>query len=164
MTQRTAVNQIMALRHAVLWAGQPIERAAFKEDISNGTRHYAVFTLIKPEHGQERIQLVKQLSESTSEAVSCVSLILTYVHIMELRGLATDPEYQRQGIADHLMAWSENDVILSRNKVTKLWSNVRINAVPFFEKKGWEKASAAFKLPFGGKHIRMIKKLNRIGV
>lgn len=75
-----------------------------------------------------------------------------------LRGMATLPDHQHQGISSELLKMAFP--IIKQNMCSVLWCNARQGAVGFYEKVGFEKQGDHFDIPEIGRHILMVKKLD----
>lgn len=76
----------------------------------------------------------------------------------QLRGMAIDEAYQKQGIGKELVL--ESFSILQNKKVEMIWCNARIHAVDFYKKLGFKTKGEAFEIPSIGLHYKMIKELD----
>lgn len=74
-----------------------------------------------------------------------------------LRGMATLPENQGQGLSSALLKTAFP--IIRKNHVNTLWCNARSGAVGFYEKVGFKIISEEFEIPGIGPHFLMIKDL-----
>ncbi len=75
-----------------------------------------------------------------------------------LRGMATLPEYQGQGLSRSLLQTAFN--LIKRNNVDLLWCNARITAEGFYENCGFTTNGDYFEIPEIGKHIVMSRVIN----
>ena len=134
------VDKIINLRHRVLCEGLPIETARFPGDEAPDARHFAAVMI------------------DGKRVVCCVSFMrVPYLTspAWQLRGMATDPDFQGQGIGRKLLAVSEQAIVRSSD-IRLFWCNARLSAVRFYEKSGWYCVSAQFEIPGAGSHCRMI--------
>lgn len=74
----------------------------------------------------------------------------------QLRGMATLPEHQGQGISSQLLKTAFP--IIKQNLVNVLWCNARKTAIGFYESVGFEKVGDEFEVDKIGTHILMYKK------
>ena len=135
------LDEILALRHAVLRPGRPLDTARFDGDDDATTVHVGAF------HG-ERL-------------VGCASVMRRPFDAedgLQLRGMATAPDRARQGIGTAMLLYLEEDVARSFG-VRLLWCNARTSASGFCAGAGWRLVSAAFDMPDVGPHVRMIHRL-----
>ncbi len=70
-----------------------------------------------------------------------------------LRGMATMPEYQRQGLSSALLRTAFS--VIKQNQCTLLWCNAREVAMGFYEKLGFEATGDLFDIPGVGTHRLM---------
>jgi len=145
------LETILKLRRRVLQPNQP---AVFPEDCQANTLHVAVFL---PKRAR---------SIFLGTPVCCASFVLTDqvegTPYYQLRGMATDPTWQRRGLGSRLLAWTEEyfrDWMMStlQTPAVYLWCNAPVSAVPFYEKQGWRCTGDVFDIPGVGPHRRMDK-------
>lgn len=74
-----------------------------------------------------------------------------------LRGMATLPEYQGQGLSSALLRTAFP--VIKQNQCTLLWCNAREKAVGFYSKVGFTPSGESFSIPHIGKHILMSIKI-----
>ena len=72
-----------------------------------------------------------------------------------LRGMATDPDRQGQGVGRALMIGLLDFV--ARSGGGALWCNARLHAVGFYERFGFVVAGEVFEEPEIGSHVRMAR-------
>lgn len=70
-----------------------------------------------------------------------------------LRGMATLPEHQGQGLSSALLKTAFP--VIKQNQGTLLWCNAREKAMGFYEKVGFKAEGEFFSIPHIGKHILM---------
>lgn len=75
---------------------------------------------------------------------------------IQLRQMAVDPEVQRQGIGQQVVAFAEN--LAQSNQFKTVMLHARIPAVPFYEKLGYRRVGEAF-VEVGISHFQMEKTL-----
>ncbi|MDO8408140.1 MAG: GNAT family N-acetyltransferase [bacterium] len=145
------LETILELRRRVLAPGQP---AVFPEDCSPTTLHIAIFP---PKRAR---------GISSGTPVCCASFVLTDqvegTPYYQLRGMATDPKWQKRGLGSRLLAWTEQHfrcwmISVLQTPTVYLWCNARVSAVPFYEKQGWRCTGDVFDIPYVGPHRRMDK-------
>ncbi|MEX0798991.1 MAG: GNAT family N-acetyltransferase [Bacteriovoracaceae bacterium] len=83
--------------------------------------------------------------------------IIEQEHQYQLRGMATLPEYQHQGLSRALLKAAFP--IIQNNHVSLVWCNARVGASGFYEKVGFKKISDMFEVPGVGPHYLMVKKI-----
>ncbi len=135
------LDEILALRHAVLRPGRPLDTARFDGDDDETTVHVGAF--------------------ARTRLVGCASVMrrsLDGEDALQLRGMATAPDRARQGIGTAVLRFLEEDVARSL-AVRLLWCNARTSASGFYAGAGWMLVSAAFEVPDVGPHVRMIRRV-----
>lgn len=75
-----------------------------------------------------------------------------------LRGMATLPEYQGQGLSSALLKTAFP--VIKQNQCTLLWCNAREKAIGYYEKVGFVPHGELFSVPQIGKHILMSIKID----
>ena len=80
------------------------------------------------------------------------------MHQYQLRGMATLPEFQGQGLSSELL--SSAFPIIKQNFCTLLWCNARVTAIGFYEKVGFKKYNdEVFEIEDIGPHVLMFKQI-----
>lgn len=80
------------------------------------------------------------------------------LHQYQLRGMATLPENQGQGLSSELLTTAFP--IIKQNFCTLLWCNARLSAVGFYEKVGFKKYNdEVFEIEEIGPHVLMYKNI-----
>lgn len=86
------------------------------------------------------------------------NLIFSDLHQYQLRGMATLPGFQRQGLSSELLNMAFP--IIKQNFCSLLWCNARENAIGFYEKVGFTKTNEnVFEIPEIGPHVLMMKSI-----
>lgn len=75
----------------------------------------------------------------------------------QLRGMATLPNYQGQGIGRALLQSAEE--ILKGLKCDMIWCNARLVAQIFYEKNGYHILGEEFQINHVGPHYKMFKNI-----
>lgn len=75
-----------------------------------------------------------------------------------LRGMATLPEYQGQGLSSALLKTAFP--VIKQNQCTLLWCNARERAMGFYTKVGFVPTGETFSISNIGKHILMSIKID----
>jgi GNAT superfamily N-acetyltransferase len=75
-----------------------------------------------------------------------------------LRGMATLPEHQGQGLSSALLRTAFP--VIKQNQCTLLWCNAREKAMGFYTKVGFHPEGVTFSIPHIGKHILMSIKID----
>ncbi len=141
------VNDILPLRARELRAGKPMDSARFPEDNDEHTLHFAAW------------------SENT--VIGCLTLIGNTgkkIPSWQLRGMATDRNWQQKGIGRALLNFSENrlrEYCLAHfgNPEVRIWCNARTGAVPFYKGMGYKVISDEFMIQKVGLHYKMEKNI-----
>lgn len=80
------------------------------------------------------------------------------LHQYQLRGMATLPEFQGQGLSSELLKMAFP--IIKQNFCTLLWCNARTTAIGFYEKVGFQKFDEnIFDIEGIGPHVLMFKNI-----
>lgn len=84
--------------------------------------------------------------------------IFTDLHQYQLRGMATLPEFQGQGLSSELLNMAFP--IIKQNFCTLLWCNARVTAIGYYEKVGFKIQDATvFEIEGIGPHVLMYKNI-----
>jgi GNAT superfamily N-acetyltransferase len=137
--ERCSVEQIVPLRHRILRAGLPIEEAHFPKDDDPATRHVAA--LIQPEN----------------RAVCCATMVASEWQnqpAFQLRGMATDSNWQSKGLGQRVLAHLIQ-IVQQDSGIKLFWCNGRIGALEFYKRQGWTVESELFDIPTAGLHHKM---------
>jgi GNAT superfamily N-acetyltransferase len=138
--RRVPPADVIALRHAVLRAGLPIETASFDGDYEPETAHFAAF--------------------AGSEIIGCATVLQRPWNnqpAWQVRGMAVTPDRRRTGIGRALLAAIERHI--AERNAALLWCNARASAAGFYKQLGWRIASEEFEIPTAGPHFKMTKEL-----
>ena len=130
---------VLPLRQRVLRPHQSVSEVGFEGD-ATGT-HFAAFN-------------------NSSAIVGVVSLIVEPpdergAPSWRLRGMATEPALQRQGVGRALMSGLLDFV--ARSGGGAIWCNARLHAVGFYELFGFVVTGEIFEEPDIGPHVRMAR-------
>ena len=139
--REAAFDEIVGLREAVIIAGTDRDTPEFPGDHDETTRHFAAFD-----------------GDCT---LGCLSFMLNEWEghpAWQLRGMATEPEYQGKGIGRELLRFAE-ETLNRESDVQQLWCNARVAAVRFYEKQDWRVVSDEFVIKGVGPHRKMTKTL-----
>ncbi len=86
------------------------------------------------------------------------NIIFKDQHQYQLRGMATLPGFQGQGLSSELLTMAFP--IIKQNFCTLLWCNARTTAVGFYEKVGFKKYDEqVFEIEGIGPHVLMYKNI-----
>lgn len=114
-----ATDDVLPLRHQVLWPEKPFEYVKVPEDES--ADHFAIF-----EH----------------EKIVCVISLFEDETGLRFRKFATDPTYQNRGYGSAMMRFV---VKYARERgYARLWCDARTDALRFYEKFDFRKFSEVF--------------------
>jgi len=145
ITYRQAdLDEILALRYAVLCSGRPWAEACFIGDDDPRTHHFGAF--IATPRGQA--------------CIGCVSYMMTDHEgepAWQLRGMATRPDVAQRGIGRGLAAAQR--VLCDASPVRLFWCKARRVAIPFYERLGWRIASDGFVIEHYGPHCKMTVRI-----
>lgn len=125
-------EQVIDLRWRVLRQGRPRESAIFPGD--EAAQHHGLWQ-------EERLVVVLSLFPSPMALGGAV-------YPQQLRGMATDPSCQGQGLGTILLGEVQ--------ALGPLWCNARIRARSFYARSGWRPIGAEFEIPQVGPHQRMV--------
>jgi len=139
-----STEQTLDLRSRVLRPGQSIENCKYPEDNAPTTFHFAA------------IENNKVICNGTFIQQSH-TLFATAERPFRLRGMATDPIYQRQGLGRLVIEAALLE--LKNRKADLLWFNARTSAEIFYQKLGFLTIEDIFEIPTVGPHKVMYKWL-----
>jgi len=137
-------NITYPLRHALLRKGKPLRSCYFKNDKSKETVHLGAFKFEK---------LIGILSAYHTPCPEFESL-----KGYQLRAIAVNPKYQRQGIAS-LLIQNILGKIIEKQNADHMWLNARIEAQKLYESNGFYHIGKQFEINSIGTHQRFIKFL-----
>lgn len=80
------------------------------------------------------------------------------INQFRLRGMATLPEHQGQGLSSALLRTAFP--VIKQNQCTLLWCNARERAMGFYTNVGFTAHGDFFSIPNIGKHILMSRKID----
>lgn len=133
------------LRSRILRPGQNIELCHYPEDNLPTSFHLGIFE---------------------SGKIICNGTFLQQGHKLfpnsktpyRLRGMASDKNYQKQGLGSTLL--QEALLHLRQKGCDLIWFNARVTAEGFYEKLGYQKIEEIFDIPTIGPHKVMYQWLN----
>lgn len=129
--------EVLPLRQDILRPGKPIESCSFENDNTESTQHLGAFF-------KDKLVGILSLFVAKNQIFDAPKQI-------QLRGMAIDIAYQKQGIGKSLLQET-----LKRKKPDDLiWCHARLSAVDFYQKNGFQKASNSFDISGVGPHIVM---------
>ena len=141
--QQVDVEIIRPLRSLVLRPGLPIEFTDYDRDKELQTLHYANFIN----------QKVCSIATFYPEPILEVEALVAY----RLRGMATHPNYRRQGLASSIMLQAMSDIQKLGGDL--LWCKARLVAIDFYESLGFIKTGLIYEIEGIGPHYTMYKHL-----
>lgn len=130
------------IRQQVLRAGLPIETCYFDYDNDEYTFHLGAY--------------VNDHLASIASFYLIQNPAFEDKYQFQLRGMATLPEYQGQGLSSALLKTAFP--IIEKNHVNILWCNARIEAIGFYEKVGFKSLGQEFEIEGVGAHKLMFKR------
>lgn len=138
---RTArLDEIIALRHAILRADTTIENAYFDEDRASTTHHFGVF-------------------EPDGRCVGCATFLAVDYEgqpAWQLRGMAVDWALRQSGIGRDLLGSAEA-FLADVSPVRLMWCHARKVAAPFYHRCGWAVVSEEYEI-IGIPHLKMTRR------
>jgi predicted GNAT family N-acyltransferase len=114
-----AVDRVRPLRHALLRAGRPVADSEYPQDDLAETIHLAATT------GEEVIGCLTLFPEDYEGEPA-----------WRIRGMATTPALQRQGLGRALVAAAQAAVVEGGG--TLIWCNARSTVLDFYRRSGFE--------------------------
>lgn len=137
--KQISAEETYPLRRKVLRKNMPTEPHEFNGDFNKGTFHLGAFV--------------------DGEICGIVTMLpLEEGKVYQLRGMAVDDDFHGKNIGRKLVAEAED--ICRKNGGETIWMNARENAIPFYEKCGYQKVGSLFTIPPIGAHIKMSRNLN----
>lgn len=137
-------EETLDLRSRVLRPGQNLGLCRYAEDNLSSTFHFGVLI-------ENRIVCNGTFMQQAYEAFPKARLAY------RLRGMATDPAFQGQGLGSSLLRKAEHE--LKIRKCDLLWFNARVSAEIFYQKLGFDVIDNIFDIPTIGPHKVMFKWL-----
>ena len=141
--QQVDVEIIRPLRSLVLRPGQPIDSTDYERDMETQTLHYANIV------NQKVCSIATFYPESMLEFES----LLAY----RLRGMATHPNYRRQGLASSMILQAMSDI--QNLGCDLLWCKARLVAIDFYKSLDFIKLGPIYEIEGIGPHYTMYKYL-----
>lgn len=141
--QQVDVEIIRPLRSLVLRPGQPIESTDYDRDMETQTLHYA--NIVN--------QKICSIATFYPESMLKFESLLAY----RLRGMATHPNYRRQGLASSMMLQAMTDI--QNLGCDLLWCKARLVAIDFYESLDFIKLGPIYEIEGIGLHYTMYKYL-----
>jgi GNAT superfamily N-acetyltransferase len=132
------------IRHKMLRPNGSLEECIFKGDSDELTFHLGAFV-------DSRLVSVASFYFERSD-------LFADQYQYRLRGMATLPEYQGQGLSSALLRTAFP--VIKQNQCTLLWCNAREKAMGFYLNVGFQPTGEFFSVPHIGKHILMSIKID----
>jgi predicted GNAT family N-acyltransferase len=126
-------DKLHALRGKMLRQGLPPSTRIFAADDLPTTRHFGAF-------------------DDQDNLIGCATLVETEDKDLQLRGMATDSDYQQSGVGRAVLTQAQNYAL---ENGLPLWCNARLTAKGFYEKLGWVTEGEVFDVPHFGPHYVM---------
>ncbi len=140
---RISTRDTYPIRHQVLRPGRPLETCFFDRDGDEQTFHLGAFIETK------LVSIASFYFEKHPK--------LEDPYQYRLRGMATLPDFQRQGHSSELLKMGFP--IIKQNLCSLVWCNARVSAQGFYEKIGFKTIGDVFEIPDVGPHLLMVKYL-----
>ena len=138
-----SASELYQLRNLVLRPGKPLHTTFYDKDNDIDTFHLAISNKSK----------VLCIATFYPEAMKGVYSVKAY----RLRGMATHPDFQRQGLGKILMQSAFSHL---RNKKSDfLWCKARLLAIPFYRSLGFKIIGEQYDIEGIGLHYSMYKLL-----
>ena len=138
---RVHVKDTYPLRHKMLRPHGTLADCMFKGDDDELTFHLGAFI------DGRLVSVASFYFENHSQFEQ------QHPHQYRLRGMATLPEYQGQGLSSALLRTAFP--LIKQNQCTLLWCDARVSAEGFYQKVGFQSQSEVFELPLIGPHRLM---------
>lgn len=143
MIQLISSQEAIELRSRILRPGQDISLCHYNEDNLSTTFHIGYF-------------LNNQIVSNGTFIAENHILFPECKNAYRLRGMATDIQFQKQGLGKKIILHAEN--LLIQKKCDLLWFNARISAEGFYQKLNFNKIGTLFNIDLIGPHQVMFKK------
>lgn len=140
--RRVSAAKVYPLRHKVLRPNRTLADCVFLQDNDPETAHFA--------------------AEHEGEIIGIASVALNPregdpENTWRLRGMATAPEWQGQGIGAQVLAACLEHARAQGSSL--MWCNARTSALEFYRKHGFETVGEEFDIKGIGPHYVMIRRL-----
>jgi len=142
--KKIGAEEAIPIRQAVLRQGKPISSCIFKGDELKSTVHFGLFS-------KGKLVAVTTFNDNQHLGFKGSQI--------QLRGMAVLDQYKTKGYGRLLLETGEQ--LATQKKVTILWFNARIAAIPFYEKFGYKSIGSSFEIPDVGTHFVMYKEMNQ---
>lgn len=138
--RRAIIDEIIQLRYDVLIVGTNRTSPEFDGDLEPTTYHFGAF--------------------SNFNTLCCLSLMRNdqdNTQAYQLRGMATDPQYQGHGIGGSLLRHAE-ETVWKETGIGFFWCNARLGIEDFYRNQGWDVISEPFMIEGVCMHVKMEKQ------
>lgn len=141
------LDAVLPLRWKILRPGLPKESAYFSGDNAPSTEHWAAMD------ASGKVVSVASIYEAML-SLGRHSVLASAARHWQLRGMATDAEFQGKGSGGELLKGVIR-ALSSRDSNAVFWCNARERAVRFYERHGFQVTSERFEIPGVGPHYVM---------
>ena len=138
---RVSVRDTYPLRHQMLRPHGTLADCVFKGDDNELTFHLGAFI-------DGKLVSVASFYFENKDIFETA-----HPHQYRLRGMATLPDFQGQGLSSALLKTAFP--LIKQNQCTLLWCNARISAEGFYQKVGFKGQGDVFPIPGIGDHRLM---------
>ena len=142
--RQISANDTYHIRGQMLRPGRDLSECVFKGDESDQTLHLGAFV-------EKKLVSIASFYFNQSQSFEAPNQF-------QLRGMATLPEFQNQGLSRELLKFGFP--LIKRNFCDLVWCNARISAVGFYETVGFKTIGDTFDIPDVGTHQLMYKELH----
>ena len=133
-------SQTIDLRSRILRPNQPLINCHYVGDDNSTTFHLGIAINAK---------ILSNGTFMLEKNENFVDTKLAY----RLRGMATDPEFQKQGFGKLIIEAAL--IELKKRNCDVLWFNARVSAEGFYKKMGFHSIENIFEIPLSGPHKLM---------
>jgi predicted GNAT family N-acyltransferase len=142
--KQIGAEDTLPIRNKVLREGRPLSECKFEGDESDQTFHLGAFV-------DKKLVSVASFYYNPNPKFE-------FANQYQLRGMATLETYRQQGFSTELLKVAFP--MIKQNFCDLVWCNARVQALDFYEKLGFNKASDVFDIPGVGPHVLMYKELS----
>ena len=142
MIQEITAFETLAVRHAILRPGKPIDTCRFEGDDMPSTKHFGYF-----EGGNLAgiVSVFEYQSPAFAETIQ-----------FQMRGMAVLEAWQKKGIGQKLVQFVQEKYAQQKGGI--LWFNARVSAFEFYKKLGFQVLGHEFEISGVGPHLLMFRK------
>jgi predicted GNAT family N-acyltransferase len=135
--------ELLALRNQLLRPGRPLEDCHFPGDNAESALHYGAFA------ADRLVAIASLLRNPLPNDATTMAL--------QVRGMATLPEYRGRGVASELLRLCVEDACMQGAE--RIWCNARRHAVGLYLRQGFASVGEEFDIPGIGPHYQMCREL-----